>query len=81
MLVESRNRWRFATVRDGLMQVFLVLFIAVLPMWAATHPVPLDKNTDAAKCLECHSDKQQGKAIHSAMASGCSRISFSMNVS
>jgi predicted CXXCH cytochrome family protein len=71
VLVESRNRWRFATVRDGLMQVFLVLFMAVLPMWAATHPVPLDKNTDAAKCLECHSDKQQGKAIHSAMASGC----------
>jgi len=38
---------------------------------AAIHPVPLDKNTDAAKCLECHSDKNHGKAVHSAMAQGC----------
>lgn len=39
--------------------------------FAGVHPVPLDKNTDAAKCLECHSDKNQGKAVHSAMAAGC----------
>ena len=38
---------------------------------AAVHPVPLDKNTDAAKCLECHEDKTKGKAVHSAMAMGC----------
>ncbi len=38
---------------------------------AAVHPVPLDKNTDAAKCLECHDDKTKGKAVHSAMAMGC----------
>ncbi len=35
------------------------------------HPVPLDKNTDPAKCLECHAEKNQGKAVHSAMATGC----------
>src|ERR1700741_4756210 len=71
VLVESRNRWRFETVRGGVMQLLMALFLAALPALAATHPVPLDKNTDAAKCLECHSDKQQGKAIHSAMATGC----------
>ncbi len=38
---------------------------------AAVHPVPLDKNTDAAKCLECHDDKSKGKSVHSAMATGC----------
>ncbi len=38
---------------------------------AEVHPVPLDKNVDAAKCLECHEDKTKGKAVHSAMAMGC----------
>ncbi len=38
---------------------------------AATHPVPLDKNTDSAKCIECHSDKTKGKFVHSAIATGC----------
>jgi predicted CXXCH cytochrome family protein len=38
---------------------------------AATHPVPLDKNTDSAKCIECHEDKAKGKFVHSAIALGC----------
>ena len=38
---------------------------------AATHPVPLDKNTPAAKCFECHEDKAKGKSVHSAIATGC----------
>ncbi len=38
---------------------------------AATHPVPLDKNTDSAKCIECHEDKAKGKFVHSAIATGC----------
>ncbi len=38
---------------------------------AEVHPVPLDKNTDAAKCLECHDDKTKGKHVHSAMGMGC----------
>jgi len=33
--------------------IFL-LVISVLPAMAKEHPVPLDKNVDAAKCLECH---------------------------
>src|SRR5215469_5924754 len=69
--VATGNRRQFETVRDGAMQLLLVAFVCTLPVFAGTHPVPLDKNTDAAKCLECHSDKQQGKAVHSAMTSGC----------
>jgi len=38
---------------------------------AAVHPVPLDKNVDNTKCLECHEDKTKGKSVHSAMATGC----------
>jgi len=38
---------------------------------ADVHPVPLDKNVDAAKCVECHEDKTKGKSVHSAMAAGC----------
>src|SRR5512140_909452 len=50
--------------------IFL-LVISVLPAMAKEHPVPLDKNVDAAKCLECHEDKSKGKAVHSAIATGC----------
>jgi len=52
----------------------LPLFVLVLtlsPAFAKTHPVPLDKNVDSAKCLECHEDKSKGKAVHSAIAAGC----------
>ncbi len=38
---------------------------------AAVHPVPLDKNTDSKKCLECHDDKAKHKFVHSAMQAGC----------
>jgi predicted CXXCH cytochrome family protein len=48
-----------------------VLAITALPAAAKTHPVPLDKNVDAAKCLECHEQKAKGKAVHSAIATGC----------
>ncbi len=44
-------------------------------LYSAKHPVPLDKNTDSAKCIECHSDKTgndaKGAAVHSAIAMGC----------
>ena len=39
--------------------------------FAGKHPVPLDKNTDPAKCIECHEDKAKGKFVHSAIATGC----------
>jgi len=48
-----------------------VLLVVVLPLRADIHPVPLDKNTDAAKCLECHADKAKGKNVHTAISMGC----------
>lgn len=48
---------------------FLALCASHAP--AEVHPVPLDKNVDASKCLECHEDKTKGKSVHSAMATGC----------
>ena len=49
----------------------LLLAVLVRPVIAAKHPVPLEPNVDAAKCLECHGDKTKGKAVHSAMKMGC----------
>ncbi len=55
--------------------VLLILFAAIALLFsranAAIHPVPLNKNVNAAKCLECHEDKSKGKAVHSAIAMGC----------
>jgi predicted CXXCH cytochrome family protein len=49
----------------------VLLVVAASPAIAKQHPVPLEKNTDAAKCIECHEDKTKGKAVHSAIATGC----------
>jgi predicted CXXCH cytochrome family protein len=38
---------------------------------AAQHPVPLDPKADTSTCVACHEDKTKGKAVHSAMAMGC----------
>jgi predicted CXXCH cytochrome family protein len=60
--------------RYALYAGILIALIALLPAHAAAttvHPVPLDKGTDAAKCLECHEDKTKGKFVHSAIATGC----------
>jgi len=66
---------RKATFRQALPRLpqvtAFVLALAVSPALAKTHPVPLDKNVDSAKCLECHEDKSKGKAVHSAIATGC----------
>jgi len=45
--------------------------LVVLPLYADIHPVPLEKNTDSAKCLECHADKAKGKFVHTAISTGC----------
>jgi predicted CXXCH cytochrome family protein len=53
--------------------IFLMVLAALCApaAFAGVHPVPLEKNADAAKCLECHEDKAKGKAVHSAIAMGC----------
>ena len=48
----------------------LALFFAA-PVNADIHPVPLEKNADSAKCLECHAEKAKGKAVHTAISTGC----------
>lgn len=54
-----------------LLWLAFLLVIGVMPALAKEHPVPLDKNVDSKKCLECHEDKTKGKAVHSAIATGC----------
>jgi predicted CXXCH cytochrome family protein len=53
--------------------IWLLFIIASLSPggFAAKHPAPLDKNVTSEKCLECHAEKTKGKAVHSAMATGC----------
>ena len=48
-----------------------LLLVGVAPAKADIHPVPLEKNTDSAKCLECHAEKAKGKAVHTAISMGC----------
>lgn len=55
-------------VRLGLVWAF---FAGANFLFAGIHPVPLDKNTDPAKCIECHGDKAKGPHVHSAIAMGC----------
>ena len=54
----------------SILGVFLFM-VGTSSLFAATHPVTLDKNTDPAKCIECHEDKAKGKFVHSAIATGC----------
>jgi len=58
-------------VLPRLVRLAFFVLVAGLPALAKEHPVPLDKNVDSAKCLECHEDKSKGKAVHSAIATGC----------
>lgn len=51
--------------------VLAAILLLVVPLYADIHPVPLDKNADSAKCLECHADKAKGKNVHTAVATGC----------
>lgn len=64
------NQGRRGFGADVLTCIALVVLMATRAS-AAVHPVPLDKNTDAAKCLECHEDKTKAKSVHSAMKTGC----------
>jgi len=66
--VEDTSTTRFS--RKVAQWLVLVAALAV-PAIAGQHPVPLDPKTDSAKCTECHADKTKGKAVHSAIAMGC----------
>jgi predicted CXXCH cytochrome family protein len=68
VVLQADNRNSNAT---RLLQLLLAIVVCPFPLVAGTHAVPLDKNTDSAKCLECHAEKGKGKAVHSAIAMGC----------
>jgi len=72
--VTNKNREQ-NNLRKSLLAGFqglgLLLVLFGTPAFAAKHPVPLDKNTDSAKCIECHVDKSKGKAVHTAIVTGC----------
>jgi predicted CXXCH cytochrome family protein len=63
-----------SSLQNMLLKVLLLLSLTLLclaNLFGAVHPVPLEPNTAAAKCIECHEDKTKGKAVHSAIAIGC----------
>jgi predicted CXXCH cytochrome family protein len=68
-MCENGFRWK-RQVRIGLGLLVVTLLIA-LKVRADIHPVPLDKNADSAKCLECHAEKAKGKSVHTAISTGC----------
>ena len=49
----------------------IAVLILASHLYAAKHPVPLDAKADTATCITCHEDKAKGKAVHSAIAIGC----------
>jgi predicted CXXCH cytochrome family protein len=50
---------------------FLLMFVFAGRVSAAKHPVPLDPKADPSTCVACHEEKTKGKAVHSAIAMGC----------
>ena len=52
-------------------QCLLLVAALAVPSMATRHPVPLDPNTDSAKCVECHQDKTKGPSVHTAISMGC----------
>jgi predicted CXXCH cytochrome family protein len=66
---DRTNRNQILTEVLWFLAVMIVLGKA--PVMAGVHPVPLEKNTDSATCATCHEDKTKGKAVHSAIAMGC----------
>src|SRR5208282_1579988 len=69
-LAPQRSAWAHCTSHMMVFFAALALF-GVTQARADVHPVPLDKDTPPAKCLECHVDQSKGKSVHSAMAMGC----------
>ena len=51
--------------------LLLAMLLLSVPAAAKKHPVPLDPKADPKTCVECHEDKTKGKAVHSAIATGC----------
>jgi predicted CXXCH cytochrome family protein len=66
MSVKSEVR----AVVKSMLKMFVVTVLCTAA-WAAKHPVPLEPKQDPATCVQCHEDRTKGKAVHSAIAMGC----------
>jgi predicted CXXCH cytochrome family protein len=55
----------------GALSVLFFFFGYLFAQQGGTHPVPLPSDFDVAKCTDCHTDKTEGKYVHSAMVMGC----------
>jgi predicted CXXCH cytochrome family protein len=64
-------QWRRKLSRIYTLRLLFMIVMAAGAATAKIHPVPLEKNTDPSKCIECHEDKSKGKVVHSAIAMGC----------
>jgi len=65
-----RKALRITLIRNlSIAVLFAVCGTAYL--FPGKHPVPLDKDIDGAKCLECHENKTKEKSIHTAVKGGC----------
>lgn len=53
---------------NTILGLLLLALTCGLRLAAEEHPVPLPKDAD---CASCHDDKTKGKAVHSAIAMGC----------
>ncbi len=59
------------TLIRNLSIAILIAVCGAANLFPAKHPVPLAKDIDAAKCLECHENKTKEKSIHTAVKGGC----------
>jgi predicted CXXCH cytochrome family protein len=72
MLTQAENSvWHPVIFAERLALLAFLAFAVTAPVFGDVHPVPLDKNADSAKCLECHADKAKGKNVHTSVSTGC----------
>jgi len=65
------NLWVNSARSPRLLAAFVLVITFAGRASAAKHPVPLDPKADSSTCVACHEDKTKGKAVHSAIAMGC----------
>jgi predicted CXXCH cytochrome family protein len=69
--IEKNLRSSRIKIIRNLSIAFLLAVCGTAQSFQSKHPTPLDKDIDAAKCLECHENKTQEKSIHTAVKKGC----------